>query len=199
MGHLFGAPQWSVIETEVRQSSSHIQVSSDASGSVGCEAIWSPYWLQFKWPETSFSKLSSPEEESITFQELLPIVFAYAVWGSRWQKCVIRVYCDNTGAVAVVNSGYSKVPGTMHLLRCLFVIRARFELQLEAVHIPGDHNHLADAISRDKLSVLFSQVPAARELRSTLPSSLVSLLMDNQIDWTSPTWSQRFGSCYLPV
>ena len=57
------------------------------------------------------------KEDSILFQELLPIVFACAVWGSSWQRSSVRVSCDNEGALSVVNSGYSKV---MHLLRSLF-------------------------------------------------------------------------------
>ena len=34
----------------------------------------------------------------------------------------MTVYCDNTAAVAVVNSGYGQVPEIMHLLRCMHVL-----------------------------------------------------------------------------
>ena len=46
------------------------------------------------------------------------------------------VHCDNMGAVAVVNSGYSRVPAVMHLLhvRCLFFIRARFNMPSSSAH-----------------------------------------------------------------
>ena len=96
----------------------------------------------------------------------------------------------------MVISGYSKVTRIMHLLRCLFFIRARFDIELEAVHLPGSENLFADAVSRDKLSVLFTQVPAAKESQTPVPSELVSLLVDSSIDWTSPAWSQQFGSCF---
>ena len=49
----------------------------------------------------------------------------------------MTVHCDNTAAMAVVNSGYSRVPEIMHLLRCLFYIRAHLELEVWAVHTPG--------------------------------------------------------------
>ena len=173
--------------------------ASDAAGAIGCGAIWSPYWFQFKWSESFRSSLLPLKEDSILFQELLPIVFACAVWGSSWQRSSVRVFCDNEGAVSVVNSGYSKVARIMHLLRSLFFIRARFDIHLEAVHIPGAQNILADAISRDKLELLFTQVPAAQGSRVCLPMELVSLLVDNPVDWTSPSWSQRFGSCFQPV
>ena len=138
-------------------------------------------------------------DKSITFLELLPIVLACAVWGRRWAKSSVFAHCDNQGAVAVVNSGYSKVPQIMHLLRCLFFIRARFDIALEAVYVPGESNLLADAVSRDKLSILFSQVPAARQGHTPLPPSLLTLLADSLPDWTSPTWSQLFGSCFPPA
>lgn len=173
--------------------------ASDAAGTTGCGAIWSPFWFQFKWSESFRTSLLPLKDDSILFQELLPIVFACAVWGVKWRRSSVRVFCDNEGAVAVVNSGYSKVAQIMHLLRCLFFIRARFDLHLEAVHIPGVQNGLADAISRDKLDLLFTQVPAARESQVHLPRELVSLLVDNPVDWTSPTWSQRFRSCFLPA
>ena len=64
------------------------------------------------------------DEDSITMKELLPIVLACGVWGVSWQNSQVLVKCDNQGAVAVVNSGYSKVQAMMRLLRCLFFIRA---------------------------------------------------------------------------
>ena len=39
-------------------------------------------------------------------KELQPIVVAYILWGSVWKGQVVVVYCDNTAAVEVVNSGY---------------------------------------------------------------------------------------------
>ena len=108
------------LRRSLQQSGVNFSFASDAAGAVGCGAIWSPFWFQFKWSESIGRTLHSLKEESILFQELLPIVFACTVWGSRWQRSSVRVYCDNEGAVAVVNSGYSKVARIMHLLRCLF-------------------------------------------------------------------------------
>ena len=86
-----------------------ISFASDASGSVGCGAIWPPLWLQYKWSVADRVDNSQLNEDSITLQELLLIVFVCTVWGARWQHSLVRVFCDNLGAVAVVNSGYSKV------------------------------------------------------------------------------------------
>lgn len=39
----------------------------------------------------------------------------------------------------------------MHFLRCLFFIRARFHLDVWAVHVPGMQNGLADTLSRNNI------------------------------------------------
>ena len=68
---------------------------------------------------------------------------------------------DNTAVVAVVNSGYSLVLEIMHLLRCIFFIRSRFQVDIWAVHTPGVDNRIVDAFSRNDLHHLFSPVPGA--------------------------------------
>ena len=84
----------------------------------------------------------------------------------------------------------------MHLLRCLFFIRAYFELELWAVHIPGKENTLADAISRNDLLYFFSQVPGAANSQEVVPLTLLSLLTEQQPDWTSLAWTRLFRSCF---
>ena len=113
----------------------------------------------------------------------------------------VTVHCDNLGTVALVNSGYSKVPQSMHLLRCLFFIRAQFQIQLWAVHIPGIENTLADAISRNNLCLLYSQIPEAIGRQSPIPPQLISLLLDPHLDWSTGLNSSaavfsRFSSYY---
>ena len=109
------------------------------------------------------------KEESIVLKELLPIVLACAIWGKRWGGRMVTVHCDNMGAVALVNSGYSKIQQIMHLLRCLFFIRALYQMELWAVHVPGRDNTLADALSRNNF---FSQVPEARDKQAGIPPAL---------------------------
>ena len=66
--------------------------------------------------------------------------------GPEYRNSVVMFQCDNKGAVSVVNSGYSRVQGILHLLRCLFFIRAYYGIHIRAVHIPGSKNSLADFI-----------------------------------------------------
>ena len=97
------------------------------------------------------------KEDSITKMELLPIVLASAVWGPAWRGQRIIVHCDNTGAVTVTNSRYSRVPLIMHLLQCLFFIRSCLKFSLQAVHIEVTDNTLADAVSHNNYALLNSQ------------------------------------------
>ena len=176
-------------------------VWTDASGHFGCGAVYpdSRSWLQLPWPHNPSQGAMRLQEESILIQELLPIVLACAVWGPDWQGSSVIVHCDNMGAVAVVNSGYSKVPQIMHLLRCLFFIRAHFSLSVRAVHVPGVENGWADAISRNLLSGFFAQAPGAIGRCQPIPPGLLDLLVGQQPDWTSTVWTQLFRRCFPPA
>ena len=112
-------------------------VWTDVSGGFGCGAVYPAFqqWVQLQWPESYREGELTLQEQSITHKELLPVVLACAVWGWHWRRSAVMVHCNNTGAVAAVNSGYSRIPGIMRL--CLFFIRAHFELTVLAVHIPG--------------------------------------------------------------
>ena len=82
---------------------------TDASGSFGCGA-WNSAtseWFQLQWSTGQGQVQSGIEEEGITLKELLPVVLSCAIWGRYWAGQAVMFHCDNTGAVAVVNSGYS--------------------------------------------------------------------------------------------
>ena len=90
---------------------------SDASGGFGCGAHWNREWLQFEWPEGWGGR-------NITLKEIVPVVFVCATWGSSWRGALVTAHIDNTAAVTILNSGYSKEGQIMHLVRCLFFIMA---------------------------------------------------------------------------
>ena len=75
-----------------------------------------------EWPDEAGHRWLQVDDESIISKELLPI------WGESLNNGRVTVHCDNLGTVALVKSGYSKVPQMMYLLRCLFFIRAHFEI-----------------------------------------------------------------------
>ena len=122
------------------------------------------------------------------------MVMGCVIWGRQWRNQRVTAHCDNEAAVNVINSGYSSDPQMMQLLRSLFFITAWHSITIRAVHIPGRDNTLADAISRNHMELFFQQAPQASTIPSMVPPALQDLLVSQQPDWTSPSWSQLFIS-----
>lgn len=122
-------------------------------------------------------------ELPITQKEVLLVVLACAVWGKQWQERRVLV---NEAVVTVLNSGYSRDPQIMHLLYavCFLKIKAHF---LTVVHILGKNNVMADAISRDLLTV---QVPTPHMYNHS------STNVERQPDWISVNWTCYFHQVY---
>ena len=164
------------------------EVFTDAFGSYGCGAVWASRWLQLEWPPCF-------RDAPIAPKELVPVVMACILWGRFWRGKVVHMFSDNEAVVAVVNSGYSRDSQLMHLTRCLFFALAAWDVSLYARHIPGVLNNVADAISRNNLSILFSKVPDVDPRPTSVPSELVELLLITQPNWTRPNWRRLFGNC----
>ena len=103
------------------------QITTDASGSWGCRAVLETQWVQLAW-STEWKRMD------IMAKELVPIVLSCAVWGPLIldKKLVFR--CDNNSLVGAINKGSSKEPMVMHLLRCLWLFSAFFEIKSTAFH-----------------------------------------------------------------
>ena len=69
-------------------------------------------------------------------------------------------------------------------------------MEVRAVHVPGRHNILADAISRNNLNALSSQIPEAAVYQEVIPEELLKLLMKERPDWTSVSWAKLFANSF---
>ena len=78
------------------------QVSSDAAGTLGYDAIFQHQWFSGLW---SASQLPL----SIAYKEVFPIVVAayMYLWGPQWSSRWVEFLCDNESVVAVLSSGTS--------------------------------------------------------------------------------------------
>ena len=165
-------------------------ITSDASGGWGCGAFNSAnQWFQAQWPKCWSSV-------HITVKELAPIVVACALWGNQWRGATVLCRCDNAAVVSIVNSGSSKDPLVMHLMRSLFFITAVNGISLYAQHIPGKHNNAADALSRNHLPLFHQQVPSADSQPTPIPPELWQILVLSQPDWTSRSWRNQFACIF---
>ena len=169
-----------------------ITIFSDASGSWGCGATWEQRWIQLKWARML-------EGSHISMKELTPIVIAAAVWGPQWKGKSVRAFADNTAAVAAINNQTSHIREMAHMLRCLAFITARFQFSLRAVHIPGEDNSIADAVSRNNMPLFRSLCPQANEMPTPIPSSLLEILLLEMPDWTSQKWSRLWTDIFQLV
>ena len=74
------AEQWngmSMLYT-FQQANPQIHIVSDATGSWSCGAYMDELWFQFQWP-------AGMPECHISVKEMIPIVMAAMVWGSKWK------------------------------------------------------------------------------------------------------------------
>ena len=171
---------------EFDPKSPDVVVTSEASGNWGCGAYVGAQWFMYQWP-------AEVVQHHTMIKELIPIVMARAIWGKQWPRCTVLAWCDNASVVAVINGGYSWDAIVMHLLRCLFFLSSIYSFQLYARHIPGSHNELADALSRNRLPLFQAQYPGAAAQPTPIPEAVVDLLMKGQPDWLLPDWSRLFA------
>ena len=80
--------------------------------------------------------------------ELLTIIVALKLWGSRLYGLRLSVRCDNEVAVTVLTTGRCRNSFLNSCLRELCCLAAIHEFEVLAVHVPGVSNCYADLLSR---------------------------------------------------
>ncbi len=164
-----------------------VVLTSDASGNWGCGAFSGSQWFMLPW-------LGNITKEHITVKELAPIVVAAAIWGSKWRGKVVLAQCDNTAAVACINSGASRNVYAMQLRRCLSYLAATGQFAIWATHIHGVNNQAADALSRNNLPFFRLCCPQAQLQGSPIPAEILDTLLLKDPDWTARSWMEQWTS-----
>ena len=184
--HLF-AEKWNGISMlwDIHKHSPDTSVFSDASGSWGCGALWQLNWFNLPWS-------ARLQDCSIAVKELIPVVIAAAIYGSRWKGKIIQFVVDNMAVVEVLNRSYCSDNHLMHLIRLLVFLASYHSFWFMAKHIAGKENTLADALSRNNMPFFHSQVPQAPQDQPRIPEALVTLLSLN-LSWISTAWIQQFS------
>jgi len=142
------------------------------------------------------AQLTSPL--SIAVKELIPVVIAAATLGHNWGAQIVDFILDNEAVVPVLNATFSSVFHLMHLIRFLMFFAAKFNFWFVASHIQEIKNVVADALSRNYLSVFFTQVPQADYQAIQIPSPLVSFLLQD-ITWICKSWIRQFNATDLAL
>ena len=154
------------------QDTTTLDLHTDASGTLGYGGIFGRKWFQGKWE--THQMLGQPGI-SIAWQELFAIVVACQVWGNLLRDHRIKFHCDNESVVSIINTKRSKIPRMMDLLRHLTLLTLHHNIYICAVHIPGKHNAIADAISRFQYQRFQNLAPDADISPFPIPQIVMTL------------------------
>jgi hypothetical protein len=84
----------------------------------------------------------------INYLELLVVIIACKAWNKSFANRRIQIFCDNLATVWTINSGKTKDPLMLGLLRELAFLNISVNCQVRAVHVAGISNRRADQLSR---------------------------------------------------
>ena len=166
-----------------------ITITSDASGNWGCGAYVDKQWFMLPW-------MGPIKDLHITVKELAPIVVAAIMWGENWRGRSVLARCDNAAVVGIINSGSSRNPKAMHLMRCLTFLSARWQFRIRAAHIRGVDNILADALSRNNLTLFRMLFPQAEPQPAPVPEGAMDLVLLQESDWMARDWTEQWTSMW---
>ena len=110
---------------------------------TGCGGLCADQYFHAVFP--SFVR---EQHLDINCLELLTIIVALKLWGSRWCGLRLSVRCDNEVAVTVLNTERCRSSFLNSCLRELCYLAAIHEFELRALHVPGVANRYADLLSR---------------------------------------------------
>ena len=150
-----------------------LELYTDAAGSIGFGGYLQGKWFQGHWPPQMH--LNWERGISIEWQELFPIVVACSIWHQFFAGKRLQFWCDNESVVSIINSGHSKVPRIMELVRKLVLLSMQHNFLVRARHVPGVSNNIADALSRLQMQRFRALAPDADQSPCIIPPSLMTL------------------------
>jgi hypothetical protein len=80
--------------------------------------------------------------------EMYAILIGLKLWSENLYNTRTQIWCDNLVSVTVLNSGRTKDPILLTLLREIAFIAAKYNFQIRSHHIRGSDNRLSDLLSR---------------------------------------------------
>lgn len=149
-----------------------LQFFSDASD-WGCAAIFGPRWFQLVWHDHWRIK-------HINVREFVPIYLALDSWGTLLRHSHLTFRCDNSAVVDVINSGTTRDPDMLVIVRAITLLALRLDVHLCAMHYPGRFNRVADRLSRSQADPEFLRSAGLYEMPTPLRSStLISMQLQD--------------------
>ena len=120
-----------------------VTVESD-SCLAGMGVVSGHDWFFADWQ----AELPNLADMHINHKEAAAVVIAARQWGHQWEGKRVIFYMDNQAAIQMVNKGTTRDPIMMELLRELFWHTVQGNFIIVARYLKGQHNLLADMVSR---------------------------------------------------
>ena len=114
----------------------------------------------------------------IVHLEMINILVAIRAWAGRWANHKILIHCDNQAVVAIMASSKTRDLTLAAIHRNILMECAKFDIELNTVHIAGKSNVVADALSRLSLDSRYMQSIysyVADPVWLSLPTSIIEL------------------------
>ena len=96
--------------------------------------------------------------------------------------------------MAVLNKGSAKDLILAHILHCISFYAAHYGFSFSAIHVPGEHNRAADALSRNNVQLFLSILPQVQPMPDPIPPEVVQKAARTDLDWTAPSWKAFFAA-----
>ena len=91
----------------------------------------------------------------ISSLEMLNIPVALTVWAPMWQGTEIKIHCDISAVVSVLNNGKTKDTELVAIARNIFIVFAQFDIHVHlCTEIQGAKNSIAELLSRWTVAIL---------------------------------------------
>lgn len=149
--NMFYEEQWS--------SNKVLHLYTDASD-VGYGAVFGEKWFMCKYEDDEKHLVNS----NIAWRELHAILVALATWGNLLRGKRLLFHCDNEAVVYVVRKSASKDKDLADLMRKMFFVSAKCNIEISASHIRGSKNTVADSLSRLDLDKFRLLRPSANKI-----------------------------------
>ena len=85
---------------------------------------------------------------NIVHLDMINILVALKLFCNNWARQAVRLFCDNSAVVQVLQSGRTKDPYLAAAARNVWLLAAKHDIEITYVHISGKKNRTADFLSR---------------------------------------------------
>ncbi len=97
----------------------------------------------------------------IHVREMLAVCMALSTFCETLRNSNVTFRVDNSAVCYAINSGTTKCPSTMNLVRSLYYMLCKYNVDCKAVYISTENNVLADALSRLDMVRFHANLPSA--------------------------------------